>query len=334
MNQFNINMHRFPKNTPDYAPIKDDPEFIPAKHLALSQPEQIWTLGQLGYTSEDLTHTPTDTAMSSAFRILTDEGVATLQHICRQLEEFTTSNPRVTRNTRGGSYRSRFLRDFCLSTDVAEHLSGIMGAKLLPHAMGHQLGHLNYNPLEIGEDTSTWHYDTLQVDYVLFVTDPSAVQGGEFKIFKGTREELKSIRESGQDFPEERIIAPVFPGAGYALCMQGNYVVHKAAGLKSAGERITLVNGYSFAAKDSDDFTAFHALKQVDDPAIVEAEYTRQMALRAVQHLDEIVNYPSFETDAENRIKILQKARTELDIAISKLVDEKAESLNQFKETF
>jgi len=35
-----------------------------------------------------------------------------------------------------------------------------------------------------GYGIDKWHYDTLQVDYVMFVTDPNEVEGGEFQYFK------------------------------------------------------------------------------------------------------------------------------------------------------
>ena len=76
---------------------------------------------------------------------------------------------------RGGAYQSRFLRDLCLSPDVAEWISEICGAAMVPHSIPHQLGHLNYNPLKLGENVDKWHVDTLRVDYVMFVTDPNAV---------------------------------------------------------------------------------------------------------------------------------------------------------------
>ncbi|MGB0866191.1 MAG: hypothetical protein ACPGSC_06760 [Granulosicoccaceae bacterium] len=57
-----------------------------------------------------------------------------------------------------------------------EHLSGILQTPLLPLAMGYQMARLNYQPLTVGKNVDKWHYDTLQVDTVMFVTDPNAVE--------------------------------------------------------------------------------------------------------------------------------------------------------------
>ncbi len=119
------------------------------------------------------------------------------------------------------------------------------------------------------------------------------------------------------------------PGAGYAVSMQGNYVVHQARGLQSAGERITFVNGYSFTDPSICDFTAFKQLRVVDPAETVNAEYARQMAYRSAQHLQACINTPHYgDTDAT--IKQLQRARAELDMAINALQDKDDEVVKHF----
>lgn len=86
-------------------------------------PTETFTLADLGYGAEDIAASPTDFAATSVFRVMSDEGAACLLDVCKQLEAFTTSNARIARNTRGGVYRSKFLRDLCLSPDVAAHMS-------------------------------------------------------------------------------------------------------------------------------------------------------------------------------------------------------------------
>jgi len=330
MSNYTIDLKRFPDVGPDFEQINDDPVFNPAIHLALEIPQQILTLSDLGYGDETVGTTPTEVAATACFRILSDEGVAAMHHVCKQLETFTTSNARIERNTRGGVYRSAFLRDFCLSVEVAEHLSTIMKTPLLPHGMPHQLGHLNYQPHTVGKNIDKWHYDTLQADYIMFVTDPNDVEGGEFQYFKGTRDEMAALKQVGSPFPEDRIFAPTIPGAGYAVLIQGNYVVHQAKALKSKGERITLVNGYSYADKDIPDYTALGQLALADPEALSCAEYTRSMALRCAQKLQPMVNTPDYCLAAQQRIDLLKQARDELDEAIHKLETYGNEAMQHF----
>ena len=196
--------------------------------------------------------------------------------------------------------------------------------------MGHQLCHLNYAPLAVGEDVDKWHHDTLQVDYVMFVTDPNAVEGGEFQYFLGTRDDMRALHAAGEPVPPERVVAPPLPGAGYAVLMQGNYVVHQAKGLRAPGERITLVNGYSFARTDVPDYTAWKQLLHADPPGIVLAEYTRQTALRCVNRLEDAINRPDYAAGTEHHLERLRGARAELDATIARLEDETVEEMAHY----
>ena len=66
----------FPAGRPDlYRPLVDEPIFDPAKHLALDLPKETFKLGQLGYQEGELEGFASDFAYSSAFRILSDEGI-------------------------------------------------------------------------------------------------------------------------------------------------------------------------------------------------------------------------------------------------------------------
>ena len=330
MHHFDLNFSIFPQTHPDYERIQDDPVFDSAKHLALEAPTHTYTLSDLGYGNEVNGTTPTEIAATSCFRVLSDEGVAAMYHVCKQLEAFTTSNPRIARNTRGGTYRSNFLRDFSLDPSVTEHLSAIMQTALIPQPMPHQSAHLNYQPLTPGENVDKWHYDTLQVDTVMFVTDPNTMEGGEFQYFQGTREEMTAIHAAGQKLPAERVIAPAMPGAGYAVLMQGNYVVHQAKAVQGDDERITLVNGYSYADLDIPDYTAVGQLNHADPSNTVAAEYARHMSLRCARQLQSVINTPDFQRTPQQQAAYLRRTRDELEAAIHILETSENESMRHF----
>ena len=280
-----------------YDPLPSEPQFDPAKHLALEMPADVYSLADLGYGQEAIAACPTDFAATSVFRVLSDEGVACLYDVCKQLEAFTSSNPRIERCTRGGVYRSKFLRDLCLSPEITEFMSKLAGVKLMPHTIPHQLGHLNYNPSVVGGDVDKWHVDTLRYDYVMFVTDPTRVKGGAFQYFKGTKDEIAAIKASGDKVPAERVIAPEMPGPGYAVLQQGNMVVHQAKGLEEEGERITMVNGYVADPSHFDDFTRYDQLTLVDPPEVVTAEYARHVAVLSEMRLNGKLDSTGFKAD-------------------------------------
>ena len=214
--------------------------------------------------------------------------------------------------------------------EYVEHLSSIMQTPLLPLAMGHQMAHLNYQPLTVGKDVDKWHYDTLQVDTVMFVTDPRSVDGGEFQYFKGTREEMAEIHSTGNPFPQAKVESPDMPGPGYAVLMQGNYVVHQARGLREEGERITLVNGFSYADQDTPDYTALGQLFHADPPEVASAEYARHIALRCGRELEEIINNPAFNDSPQQHAQRLARVQSELGKAVEQLNNAAGEEMRHF----
>jgi hypothetical protein len=197
-----------------FEPLPVEPIYDPDRHLALTRPEQVVRLGALGYTQDAVAACPTDLAITHAFRILSEEGVAALREVALQLERDATAGRRIARRVRGGAYRSRFLRDFCRCPVVAAHLSAIAGLALAPHTMPMHLGHLNFAPDDLDRPVDRWHHDTLGFCHVLMLSDPASLEGGEFQYFLGTKAEADALAATGLAPAEERVVSPGFPGAG------------------------------------------------------------------------------------------------------------------------
>ena len=302
-----------------YATLDNEPEFDPTIHLALEKPEMLYSLSDFGYTGETLENAPAKFAATSVFRVLSPEGAETLYQTVKRLEEFTTSNPRIERNVRGGVYRSKFLRDLCLSPNITEFLSDVVDLKLMPHTIPHQLGHLNFNPKDIGKNVDKWHVDTLRFDYVMFVTDPIKNQGGQFQYFKGTKEEMAALKKAGQEVSSERIMSPAMPGPGYAVLQQGNLVVHQAKGLTKPGERITMVNGFVPYDPRFPDYSRYDQLCHADPEDVVTTEYSKHVAIQANRFLEQNLVKQKFgeipadiALDLEHAAEMLQLAAAQI----------------------
>ncbi|GJL88254.1 MAG: hypothetical protein DHS20C03_19630 [Minwuia thermotolerans] len=280
-----------------YDHLPSEPTFDPARHLALEHPTKRVSLADLGYAEAEIAACPSDLGITAPFRVLSDEGAACLLEVARQLAPFAISLERIERMVRGGTYRSRFLRDLCQSPEVNAFMSEVFGAPLLPHTIPHQLGHLNFNPTQVGRNVDKWHTDTLRIDYVMFVTDPRAVQGGEFQYFQGTKHEMKALAEAGQPIPPDRMVSPALPGPGYAVLQQGNMVVHRAKGLREAAERITMVNGYVPAEIGFPDFTRYDQLYLADPHHVVTEEYARHVSWMGREMLTHRIDNPAFTDD-------------------------------------
>ncbi len=279
MSSYLANPLEFPDVQPQGFPVlENEPVFDPAKHLQIEMPETIISLKEFGYSDSDIAECPCDFGITNVFRILSDEGAKCMLEVAHLLEPYVSSNARIARNVRGGVYQSKFLRDLCQSDELTAAVSKICGTHLLPHTIPHQLGHMNYNPKEVGENVDKWHFDTLRIDFVMFVTDPNSVEGGEFEYYLGTKHEVAELKKAGKPLNPDKIKAPVMPGPGYAVLQQGNMVVHRAKGLTQPGERITMVNGYVPRDVSFPDYTRFDQLYLVDPPHMAASEYSRHVS--------------------------------------------------------
>ena len=322
MTSYNASPLEFPKDHPEGFPIlENEPVFDPARHLQIEMPKEVISLKEFGYSDEQIAECPSDFAITSTFRILSDEGAAAMLEVARLLEPYVKSNARISRTVRGGVYQSKFLRDLCCCTEITDVVSNIAGSPMLPHTLPHQLGHLNYNPLKVGENVDKWHVDTLRIDFVMFVTDPNSVVGGEFEYYKGTKEEVAELTKAGKPLTSEKVMAAELPGPGYAVLQQGNMVVHRAKGLREQGERITMVNGYVPRDITFPDYNRFDQLYLVDPKNIAASEYSRHAAWMAREMLDAKLKGFEFSENKEQFAEQLEAVAGLLSNAASELRD-------------
>ncbi len=311
----------FPDTLPDgYAWFADEPKFDPTTHLQLEQPEEIVLLTDLGYSADEIQGKATAMAASAPFRMLSDEGAQVMLDVGRRLRAFhKPAGDRIERMTRGGCYRSRWLRDFCLSPELTEHMAAIYGVPVHPHAMPLHLGHLNYEPTKINTAVDKWHHDTLPLDFVLMVTDPNEMAGGEFEYFLGTKADAAALAANSDTPPRDRVVAPTFPGPGYAIALHGDMVVHRAAPLSNLAERITMVNGYVAADRTSDDQSRSIDLIGVDDPACLWTEWAKFAAWRTEGRIAKLIADLPFTTDRDTVVAELQASIADVQRAIDEM---------------
>jgi len=305
---------------PGYSPLSDEVLFDPERHLQLELPAQTASLQELGYAQAEIDRKATPFAVSTPFRLLSDEGTEIMLDTARRLRQFASNaGDRVACMTRGGCYRSRWLRDLCTSQQVTNHLSTIYGIELAPHAMPSQLGHINYDPPDISKAIDKWHHDTLALDYVMMVTDPNQIEGGGFEYFLGTRDEAAALAAEGKTPPPERVVIPEFPAAGYVIALHGDMVVHRAAPLAAPAERITMVNGYTSMDTSLDEQARNADLLAVDDPVCVWTEWAKFAAWRSQQQLAALQADLEFTSDRDRVIEQLESAIADVQRAIDEM---------------
>lgn len=305
---------------PGYAWFDGEPTFDPAQHLQLEAPAEIVMLADLGYDEAEIATKATPVAASSPFRILSDEGAEIMLDLARRLRSFSAAaGDRIESMTRGGCYRSRWLRDLCISQEVTSHLEAIYGIEIAPHAMPVHLGHINYEPSRIDTAIDKWHHDTLPLDFVMTVTDPALVAGGRFEYFLGTKHEAAALAAEGKTPPPERTVAPDFPGPGYAIALHGNMVVHRAGPLDELTERISMVNGYVAMDRARDEQSRSADLIVVDDANALFAEWAKFAAWRTHGRLGTLIDDLAFDADPEVIAGQLERAVADVNQAIAEM---------------
>ena len=174
--------------------------------------------------------------------------------------------------------------------------------------MGLHLGHLNYEPSVIDSAVDKWHHDTLPLDYVMTVTDPTITPGGRFEYFLGTKADAAELRASGRTPDRDRIVAPPMPGPGWAVALHGDMVVHRGGPLTAQAERITMVNGYVAMEPGADDQSRTIDLLAVDDHDLLFTEWARFVAWRVSARLQQLIDTIEFGVAPAEAARLLRDA--------------------------
>lgn len=298
----------FPARAPaEYIKLQDEPVFSAALHLDLGQPQTFTSLQQLGYSQADIDNSPSPFGVSTAFKILSDEGLTVMRDICVRMYDnrnvsVGTGVNRLGSYIRGAGYRSQFIKDFCDSPELAEHISGIAGVSLARHSVPAVACGVNYAPDDINRAVDSWHTDSVSFDIVMLLSDPTSIEGGEFQYFHGTKTEGQSELgiegEEGVDaeLPEQQVVTVPFPAAGYGFMQQGNMIFHRACKLRKKAERITVIPSFVVTPVTASDATNSVNMASWEDPGIV-PELARHEAWRAAARLGDLIERINIEDD-------------------------------------
>jgi hypothetical protein len=270
---------------PGYGGLERDVDWDPGRHLDLRPPERVTLLEEWGPDAAGA-NALSPLAITAPFQLLSDEGVAALQEICGELEQFSVGDERIAKKVRGSIYRSRFLHGMYHDESVLAFLRELAQAPLEPHPVSHHAIHINYAPDDLSRNVDQWHRDVISFDYVLMVTDPRPMRGGRFEYFLGSVEEGRALLESGAGLPPERVASPEFPGPGWAVLQQGHRVLHRAARLEERYQRITIVGSYWTPLADREDPTDLPTILSVDGAEIALVEWSRYQARVAAHRLE------------------------------------------------
>jgi len=324
----------FPNRVPDsYPRLAGEPRFDAARHLALEPPVSVMTLADFGYDAEARARCPSQIAITSAFRILSDEGLAALRAVgeeFRRLEAGTEGNPEAAYvKPRGSAYSSRFARDLSHCPELLDFVSQIAGTPLAPHSMPTLGSSFVYAPPQVEKTNQGWHMDSLGFDCVILVSDPDETNGGGFQYFQGTLQEVARICGVAEheirtsvgklgNLPADRIHTMTYRRAGYGAFMQGNMVLHRGEPLRRPAPRSVFVPGFIALDLDYPDVTNWREVRKWNSPSVTN-EYLRHQAWRARSFLDDAIATQPFDQPAEAYRRSLEAALQEIELALAEL---------------
>ena len=323
----------FPASIPAIYPlIEGEPDFDPAVHLALEKPTHQVSLSHFGYDENVTGAAPTKMAVAGPLRVFSEVGVAAMRasaRAFRQLNARTEGDPKAAYiKPRGSAYSSRFIRDFCACPEITTFFSEIAGVDLIGHPMPTVRSTLVFAPEDISKTQQGWHLDTVGFACVIALHDPAELDGGQFQYFEGTRADVARhchcpeedlIKSVGQltELPSDKVQSLAFPGPGYGVLMQGNYVLHRGEPMARPGERTMFVPGYAVTDPSFPDVTFWSEIQRFNSPALV-AEYARYKAWRAQTKLDSFIREVALDSNPAALRAALADAMQEL----TPLVDE------------
>jgi len=324
----------FPEVAPDGIPgAADTAAFNPAVHLQLQEPVWLKTLispdnfdCSTTFPAPEVLENGTPfpgLAYSAPFRILSDEGVRVFKEIIGANEGYAHSHERTPKLLRGLAYRSKFMRDFLYNNFVLEHLEKMCRTPMSPHGVL-----MHGNQVNFGEANGQkkmvdgWHLDSVPYVLVVSLSDPDEYEGGELQIARYPSIDEVLQRLQRKEVPAGAVLTDTlkYPGAGYAVFMQGSQIAHGVAPVLS-GQRITMVNSYLSRDIFTDDRTSYTLSKSQDPDHVHPADFARHVAWRVQGQMSHILN-GDFWGKKDQLAQILDDASVQLKATRSLISDE------------
>jgi hypothetical protein len=343
----------FPSSAPNsITPTSESVRFDADIHLQLEPPAHIKMLSASGKEQTDCVQFPvplsksekmgqsaraqgtgnqvpfTGLAYSAPFRVLSDEGLNVFRQVIAENEQYAGSIPAlVPKCIRGLGYRSDFVRELNYCKPLLEHLSHCAGISLGPHDMGMNLSQINFGEIG-GGVVNQWHMDSVPYVIVILLSDATDMEGGELLVARlgDPRKAIEMIRAETID---PALIDKVnYPGAGYAIFMQGAEIAHAVTPVLRAKEpRLTCVNSYQSLNPFGKDHTVYSTFTTMDGDAHV-YEFGRHVAWRVQGQLDYLMNEVQNGQKGHEEVKaILENSAAELqraaDLVSGRIQDER-----------
>lgn len=215
----------------------DEPLFDPALHLDLQMPEFVKTFPDYKKSSKA---TNGDLAYSKPFQILSKEGLRVLREIVKR-ETPSVAPSRGSRIAiRGLHFTSPWVRDFHRCPLILDHVSSIVGEKLV---ITHDLPsapHVNSSVPGMSGAAEFWHWDSVSYVGNFLITEIDDMEGGDLEIIKMEKYAGMKALVDGSLTPGD-VERVSYEGPGKMTLCQGSEILHHVTPIKSNTVRTVVI---------------------------------------------------------------------------------------------
>lgn len=293
-------------------PLTEVCVFSPSQHFAFSVPERVVSLVEIGYSAEFTKTMACETAYTTPFRLLSNEGLEALRKVADNIlkEKRTLSNGALD-EFGNAAYLSPFVKALAQSAEIRSLLSEITKTAVVPYVREHFLAALNVGKPAKKRPVRNWHSDYQSMNLIVFLDDPKDFKGGKLQVYKGTKEEADALLRVQNYLNEDKVETIIPPAAGYAVLLQGSLVMHAVTALDSADpDRRTLVLGYRSNLLGK--YVFEHSDIAPDHPLCRYPEAAKQAASIAIQKLTAFLEADLYTGDPNLIVSMLDNSLSDV----------------------
>lgn len=320
-----------------------EPKFDPDVHLHIEEPRSITLLDftEVKKTPTVQGNTQSPLAYTSAFRLLSDEGVRVLREIIERNKKYVKSSARQPAYLRGMAYTSKFIRDLNEHPRVLEMLSKHAGFPVVPHYLPMNYAHINlgHPPPKAGEvnkyPVDQWHADSVPFVLIIILSDMTDMVGGELQCVKrvGREAGFELIEKTNNNVDPKDLLNVSYEKQGYGLFMQGREIVHHVTPVQKGREpRITLVNSYMPKNVFAPDRTVYATFIDLGKEKEAILEFARGRAWRAQNQLKALIDQTKYTEDPRPLVDHLQRVVQELQMTADLLANRVDDTMDYYHE--
>jgi len=240
----------------------DEPIFDPSLHLDLKMPESVKTLPEYKQARKGKGG---NLAFSKPFSFLSARGLAVIRKIVER-ETPTVEPSRGSRiGIRGLYFSSPWVRDLHSCPLVLDHVSNIVGEKVVITHNLPSAPHINSSVPGAKGAAEFWHWDSIGFVGNFLITDTNEMDGGDLEIIKKEKHAgMKALVEGNLRVNDIEKVSYEAPGK--MVLAQGSEILHHVTPIKSLNKRTVVVFCFAPANVFKPDKMVLQTYIQEDKP--------------------------------------------------------------------